>query len=257
MYNNNYYNTKPMEFEDKLSLFIDFLEERDYMRFIEIPYLWQIYMEFIGKEIYETIAISGREKFILKEVSLIIENLNDELKFIEKKAELDKEFQRWQKKIELYEDSINKVQEIHRENPFDLAQNHEYRDLYKNIAYNIYPILNAKEEKKWKETMEAYKNIDNEKLKKIYLYCQTKDVIKKIDYEVLNNLDDYLDKIKHDIKKMKNSFPLAFREDILDYLWMEQLCKDMKYKNENLRKQMTLLREQVNLMKSNLYENKK
>ncbi len=257
MYNNNYYNTKPMEFEDKLSLFIDLLEERDYMKFIEIPYLWQIYIEFIGREIYETIAISGREKFILKEVSLIIENLNDELKFIEKKAKLDNEFEIWQIKIELYGESINKVREIHRENPFSLDKNHEYRNLYKNIAYNIYPILNAKEEKKWKETMEAYKNTDNDKLKKIYRYCQNKDVIKKIDYKVLNNLDECLDKIKQDIEKMTKSFPLAFKDDILDYLWMEQLYKDMKYRNENLRVQMELLREQVNLMKSTLYENKK
>lgn len=250
--NNLYYNinTKDEKVKDYILEFIDVLEEYDYLKFVEIPYLWKVYAESIGKEIYYNCEVMVEILELKENIEMISDDLYKDILKDYKREDVENKSLEFKEKLKEYENALNSVMNLSNIDLKGLKNKKRIREVYKKLIFYYHPIIRKDKAELWKEISKAYIELNLEILEKIYFlgkdfgYAEYK-------WETVM-IEGYKDQFKNATKELKNSFPFVLKDEILDDKWRTKQENELHERSMSFENQRTLLKGELNNLENEL-----
>lgn len=250
--NNLYYNINAEDEKIKESLIelVDALEEYDYLQFIEIPYLWKVYAESIGREIYNHYEIMAYVLELKEEIERTSDNLYKNILKDYKRSKSSNKSWRLKEKLKEYEESLNIVISDGNKTLKGFMEEKQIREVYKRLILMYHPIVRKDKMELWGKISKAYKDLDLETLEKIYF--QGKDF--RYESWLAIDIEGYKKKFEKIIRGLKLSFPLVLKDEILDKEWREEISYNICKNNMEFENEARLLEEKLKCLEKELKE---
>lgn len=250
--NNLYYNINAEDEKIKESLIelVDALEEYDYLQFIEIPYLWKVYAESIGREICNHYEIMSCVLELKEEIERTSDSLYKNILKDYNRSKSSNKSSELKERVKEYEKSLNKIMSNGNKTLKGLMEEDRIREVYKKLILMYHPIVRKDKIELWKEISKSYKKLNLETLEKIYFLG------KDFDYENWKTIDIevYKKKFEKIIGDLKNSFPFILKDEILDEEWRKKKAYKIYENNMKFKSEAILLEEKLEYLEKELKE---
>ncbi|MHB9055135.1 MAG: J domain-containing protein [Paludibacteraceae bacterium] len=225
----------------------------------DAPLLTSLYLELIGRKLYEVYCLSVELSKLKQKMTLLQAYVNrneaPDLKKVEQ--QIENQFEEYQKRIEQEAQQLAAARE-YLNGPFLTdEETKELKGIYYTIVKRLHPDINPDLTDDQKElfykAQSAYDLLDINTLRVIMVSLDigTTDSVEGLDLEVtVKKLSENVSNLKQQIDSLKKEFPFVLREKIADDNWVksEQENADKeaeKYKTdiEKYKQYVTLLEE--------------
>lgn len=226
----------------------------------ERPLLTSLYLEFIGRKLYEVYCLSVELAMLKQRMALlqayVNRNESPDLHVIDK--EIEKQFAEYQKKIEEEAENLAVAREFLTSGSFLTdEETKELKAIYYTIVKRLHPDINPSVTDADKElfikAQAAYELLDLNTLRMILISLDLDKpiVLESYDLEhIVKKLTDNITQLKTQIDKLSAEFPFIFREKLKDEEWVkgeqEAAQKEIdayKIEIEKYKQYVTLLEE--------------
>lgn len=252
--NNLYYNINAEDEKIKESIleFIDALEEYNHLQFIEIPYLWKVYAESIGREIYRNYEIVSYVLELKEEIESTSDHLYKNILNDYKRVESSNKSSELKEELKGYEEALDRVISNGNKTLKGFMEENRIREVYKKLIFMYHPIVRKDKIELWAEISKSYKELNLESLEKIYFLG------KDFGYEnwKIIDIEVYKKKFEKTIRDLKNSFPFVLKDEILDEEWRKEKAYKIYENNMKFESEAILLEEKLESLEKELKEKK-
>lgn len=247
--NNLHYNinAEDEKIKDCIIELIDVIEQYDYLKLIEMPYLWKVYADSIGKELWYNCKLISD----ILEIKENIENVSDELckDTLEdyERIEVKNRYSEFNVKVNEYENALDSVINYKIIDLKGRINEEKVREIYKKLIFYYHPIISKDKTKLWKEISKAYMELNLDDLERIYFLG--KDFVYAEDKWETINVEEYKNQFKNNIRELKNYFPFVLKDEILDDKWRSEIEMNIYENNIALEKELKFLEEEFRNLK--------
>lgn len=254
--NNLYYNinTEDEKIKDYIIELVDIIEEYDYLKLIQMPYIWKVYADSIGKEIYCNCKLISDMLKLKENIDSISDELCKDILEDYRRLEVKNRYSEFNGKLNEYENALDSVINYRNINLKGLIDEEKVREIYKKLIFYYHPIIRKDKTKLWKEISKAYMELNLDALEKIYFLG--KDFSYSEDKWETTNIEDYKNQLKNNIRKLKGSFPFVLKDEILDDQWRSKIEMNIYENNIAFEKEIKFLEEELKHLEEELKEKK-
>lgn len=246
------YETLKREFSELFALKNEMLSH-------DAPFLTSLYLELIGRKLYEVYCLHVELSKLKQRMSLLQAYVNrnefPDLATVEKKIEM--QFAQYQKKIEQEAQHLAAAREYLKGSFLTVEEAKELKTIYYTVVKRLHPDINPDLTDDQKElfvkAQAAYELLDINTLRIILLSLDMgkSEIHKEFNLEeIVKKLTENVNTLSQQISALKQDFPHIFSEKLKDEVWVkaeqEKADKEIEtYKTEieKHKQYVTLLEE--------------
>ena len=213
----------------KLSL-AKVIEEREYIIWTIKPAIeadFQIKIGVFQLELLQLEVESRRLKSMIHRIQADINrNKKPNIEFIEK--ELQKEFQKWYKQIEVEAEKIKYAKERFN-SQMTQAESSEFKKLFRELVKKLHPDINPnlgeKEKDLWLQVIQTYNRGDLDEMRALSVILEDTHQVEISNInelkKQLESFKSHLKKVQEEISTIKSDHPFDLEENLSDEKWVE------------------------------------
>ena len=209
----------------------ELFEKREFMVSYERNQLNALYVELIGRLLYEEFALKTdiRKSKRIAELVQTKMNRGEAVDMGTVEQIVEKEFAEYRRQLEEQLNQIKAAQELLAAPMLSEEDTTELKSIYRLLAKRLHPDWNPNQTEREKElfirAQAAYKSCDLQELRNILQMLEVKSEDELNDDNVdekIKQLEACLEDIRSRIDKLNETFPFTYKELLKDPKWVEQ-----------------------------------